>query len=622
MTLAARIDRASEAIENNLSLKPWHKAGYTYWLHLCLFFAFGPLCYVLVAYLRSPDYRVTGRRKIEIHINTIVVAIVLFVCRLYFSAIDLLSNIEGWFWILEWWIYGLALFPLQMGILFAWEHTGKNMFLRDSDVEAMQAYHQEQRRLAGIRDARKAKRASETGVEPEKNVLFLGGHASSKRSFGREKIPEYLGFVFKHRTVSMVEKILDRHMFVLGTTGAGKSETLLRIILEVLQKTDRRIYVVDGKGDMEFANVIATLAHQYRGEQVPVFQIGRSVKGSVYHGFMGNKTQIFNRLSAMVGIREAEGGAQFYARANAGLLQLVCGISRAVVSRDVEPPRSFDQVVDRLTESWLLDIYGDTHEEGNIEAYAKEGHINSLRNQMAVFGRTFGGMIDKSGFTLESTKAAVFSLRTQSAGVDSKNFLDFFIEDVKDFIGNRQPKGSKGLLIIDEFGTFKNQNITDVLSLARSAGLGVILATQDVATLGESQNLQRRILANCNTYIVMKTNFPEEVAELAGTIMQIETSYALREGQEMTGAGSGREQHTFKIQPNEVAQLRPGECFIINSRYAPRVNIERIPEVKVNPEAVKPRHEVMMRGTRRTYVTTEVEEVPNTEIKDILSGIK
>jgi type IV secretory pathway TraG/TraD family ATPase VirD4 len=171
--------------------------------------------------------------------------------------------------------------------------------------------------------------------------------------------------------------------------------------------------------------------------------------------------------------------------------------------------------------------------------------------------------------------------------VDAKKFLDFFIEDVKDWIGKRQPRGTKGLLIIDEFGTFRNQNITDVLSLARSSNLGVILATQDTATLGDT-NTARRILANCNTYLLMKTNFPEELTELAGTVYRIEASQQTAEGGQATGVGSARVQHQYKINPNEVPKMAPGEAFLINSRFTAKIQMKQVPQIEINEQAIAP----------------------------------
>src|SRR5207253_2892166 len=103
--------------------------------------------------------------------------------------------------------------------------------------------------------------------------------------------------------------------------------------------------------------------------------------------------------------------------------------------------------------------------------------------------------------------------------------------------------------------------IIALLSLARSAKLGIILATQDIASLGD-ETTRRLILANSRTKILMATDFPEEVASLAGTIYQLESSIQHESGQ-ATGLGSARVQHTFKIDMNEAARLQTGEAFII-----------------------------------------------------------
>lgn len=398
-------------------------------------------------------------------------------------------------------------------------------------------------------------------------------------------IPPDLGFHVKGGWVSFNDKVLDRHMFVLGTTGAGKTVSLIRIIEQVLKNTDRRIYFVDGKGEMDLAHEVATLAYQYRGEKVPVFKLGHEEKGAVYHGFVGSKEDIFNRLGVMAGINEMTGNATFYADINASLLQLICGVGYDDLP--IEPPRSFTEVLERLSYEWLLNTYADVPlEKRMVEEFTKQGHIGNLFARMARFGRSFRSTVDPSGFTLEGVKAAIFSLRTASAGVDSKALLEFLVEDIKDWMGKRQQTGVKGLLVIDEFGTFSNENITDVLALARSAGLGVILATQDTSTLGDEQQAQR-ILSNCNTYIVMKTNFPEQMVELAGTVYRLEFTYQVSEG-DGTGLGSGRFQHQFKVTPNEVAKLRPGEGFIINSRDTSKVQVSKVPDFPINPDAIAP----------------------------------
>lgn len=186
------------------------------------------------------------------------------------------------------------------------------------------------------------------------------------------------------------------------------------------------------------------------------------------------------------------------------------------------------------------------------------------------------------GLSAGQSTRAIFSLRTQSVGDTARRFLNFLIEDLKDFVGKRQQR--PGLLIIDEFGVFDNHNIDAILMLARSANFGMILATQDVATLGD-ESLRRIIIANTRTKLLLATDFPEEIATLAGTTYQVEASLQHEAG-EATGMGSARIQHAFRVDMNEAARLQTGEAFLIRQRYAAKLHIKPVGKIDATAEAI------------------------------------
>ncbi len=164
------------------------------------------------------------------------------------------------------------------------------------------------------------------------------------------------------------------------------------------------------------------------------------------------------------------------------------------------------------------------------------------------------------------------------------------IDDLLDYIGKRQRRPA--LLLIDEFGAFGNENIIRLLSLARSAKLGIVLATQDVANLGDETTM-RLILANTGTKLLMRSDYPEDVAKLAGTIYQLEAGLQFDHGK-ATGMGTVRPQHTFKIDMNEAAQLRVGEAFLIRHRHTAKLRIAALDEedvakkIKTTPPQIVP----------------------------------
>ncbi len=413
----------------------------------------------------------------------------------------------------------------------------------------------------------RARRAEQHAPAKKEGLLFLGPFIK-----GDVFLP-VIGIKKSGGGLYLEERLLDQHLFVLGTTGAGKSETIKRLAHEIFTITERDLFLVDGKGEEELAQTIRALAFAHGRGNAPIFRLGSTRPGAIYDGFRGEPKDVYSRLVAMVGVAEAEANAQFYADINRNLLQLICYAPGG-------PPRNFEQVRERLTLPWLLTAWKEEARELATIRRLQERDLEGLAWRMLPLVREFGPLIRQEGFALEETGCAIFSLRTQSVSDTASRFLSFLVEDLKDFIGKRQQR--PGVLIIDEFGAFGNHNIIALLSLARGFKLGVILATQDVASLGEAQ-MSRLILSNTRTKILMASDYPEEVAQLAGTIYQVESSVQHDSG-EATGMGSARVQHAFKVDMNEAARLQPGEGFIIRQRYAAKLRISRVTNVPPAPE--------------------------------------
>ncbi|MCB8944356.1 MAG: type IV secretion system DNA-binding domain-containing protein [Ardenticatenaceae bacterium] len=457
------------------------------------------------------------------------------------------------------WFYTIPLSPLVSFLLQAFNDIVlrlKPKSLQEHLVAEEQALQAQEQRLS-----ERASHLPLPGVEA--GQLRLGARIQG------DSFSTHVGFCQREGYLCMEEGILDQHLFLLGTTGAGKSETIKRLVTEILTATDRHIYFVDGKGDEDLANDMRALAHQFGRGMAPVFKLGFDQYGAVYDGFRGSAADVYNRLCALISVQEVEGNAQYYADGNRDLLQLICYPRGG-------PPRTFEAVRSRLQKAWLQQAYHDNPVELEMIDSLSYKEIEGLARRIRPLVREFSPCIGPEGFALEETPCAIFSLRVQSVGDTSKRFLDFLVEDLKDFIGKRQQHPS--VLIIDEFGQFSNKNITALLSLARSSQLGIILATQDVASL-KDETTKKLVLANTRTKLLMATDFPEDVATLAGTFYQIEASIQQQDGG-MTGLGSARVQHAFKVDMNEVAQLQPGEAFLIRQRQAAKIRIKAIGKVE------------------------------------------
>jgi Cdc6-like AAA superfamily ATPase len=488
------------------------------------------------------------------------------------------------------WLSTLPLAPLLTVLAELWSQLEEII-----NGRPIAALLQEERQAHAIRDRQATQQAEHDAKHPPRfpaGTLGLGSYVVGKI----DQFPPHIGVHTQQHWLGLSEAVLDQHLFILGAPGAGKSETIKRLIWEVLQQTDRDVFLVDGKGEEPLARDVRALAYHTGRGNSPIFRMGFEHPGARYNGFAGQPEAIYSRLVAMAGVMNLDGNADIYGRITRDLLQLVCYAPSG-------PPRSFDELRKRLTLKWLRDTYLDDPFEKEVVSNERElmQRLEGVQLRLRPLIREFTPLTGLDGFTVEQTNTAIFSLRTQSMSDSATYFLQFLIEDLKDFIGKRQRRPA--VLVIDEFGAFGNQNIIKLLSLARSAKLGIVLATQDVANLGDETTM-RSILANTGTKLLMRSDFPEDIASLAGTIYQLENSVQYDQGQ-ATGLGSVRPQHTFKIDMNEAAQLRPGEGFLIRHRQTAKLKIAALDEDEVAALVQDTPPEIIQPAPPRRQATTE-----------------
>ncbi len=148
-------------------------------------------------------------------------------------------------WLIAW-NYALLLLPLITIVFVFFRRIGE--WLREptlqEQVEAGEAW-------LAAREARLGQRAAgESGHPPAVPPRWLRlGPVMKDGNFGRGQ-----GVGSVARWLAVEEWLLDQHLFVLGSTGAGKTETLKRLAAEVLEHTDRDLFLVDGKGDSKLAH--------------------------------------------------------------------------------------------------------------------------------------------------------------------------------------------------------------------------------------------------------------------------------------------------------------------------------------------------------------------------------
>ena len=464
----------------------------------------------------------------------------------------------GQFTLLRWYILSILLSPIGAVLIEVIVPLVRRVFTFDLD-ELLALQHQDQVKSL-MRNRQRAIRRS--------FPKLVAGHIPLAATIDQsEPFPQHTGIVEVQGWLHLSETALGQHLFVQGSPGSGKTEMLKWLAYQVLHHTDWDLFFIDGKGDTALGEFLVEETQKARGVIPPMFRLGHERSGDAYNAFVGRREDIYNRLVASLDTGQVTGGAAYYANANKTLLQLIC-------YAPCGPPQDFIQLQERLNARWLLSAYREDKQElRNIMAVKK--HLSDLAVWMQPLIRDFRNSVNRQGFTFDTARVGIFSIRTQSVGETSRQLLNILNADLLDFMGKRQHRPT--VVIVDEFQAFKNESLADTLSLGRSSRLALVLATQDIAALGK-QEIARRILANTKTKILMATDFPEEVGQIAGTQEILEHSYQHDTGQ-VTGVGTSRLQHQHQISLNDVSRLAPGEAYIIRQRYSSRVQFRMVAEV-------------------------------------------
>jgi conjugal transfer pilus assembly protein TraD len=138
------------------------------------------------------------------------------------------------------------------------------------------------------------------------------------------------------------------------------------------------------------------------------------------------------------------------------------------------------------------------------------------------------------------------------------------------------------VVAIDEFSALGSDNVMALLARGREAGVGVLLATQELADLDRSaRGLRDQVLGNTSLKIAHRQDVPESaaaVARLAGQVKVWERSY-----QQQPGALGGRVTRTTTrlvdanaIDQEQVRSLRTGEALVIIKSPESSARVTRI----------------------------------------------
>lgn len=386
------------------------------------------------------------------------------------------------------------------------------------------------------------------------------GFVFAERLSGERALPSNGGVVF------LSPQRLCRHVLVCGATGSGKTETLLRLAWTIAKTSSTPVYYLDGKGDRRTAERFNALMAD-AGRECRVFP------NEPFDGWRGRAHEIQGRLMEIIDYA-SDGPASWYRDVAKNVLRLVCEHTDG-------PPRSSSQALERMD----LQALAAAHKGSSaLEALSKD-QVRQVRLRYEAFFGQARGMLD-GDWAWEDTTAAYLLLDTLALREETDGLARLLFEDFAHFFTTRKQQGRFCVLIVDEFSSLvSGTSMAGRVEQARGFNTSLILAPQVVAGMGDEEQAER-ILGSVETVVCHRVNTPERIVALAGTRLRPE--FSMHYGQEgASGEGSARIQHQFKVDPNKVRQLEPGEAFLISRGRAMKTRILTAPHVnRALPDSV------------------------------------
>jgi hypothetical protein len=428
------------------------------------------------------------------------------------------------------------------------------------------------RRLPRARRAPKPSEVPAYGAAPEGYALGLSDDAR------------------RPALVALAEGELVRHTLVLGATGAGKTVTLGVLVGEALHRR-HGVVLIDLKGDTEFA---ARVADEATAARRPFVFWG------IEHGIAwnplanGGPTELKDKLVGLEQWTEPH-----YKRAAERYLQAVFRSLQAAGE-----PATLRDVV-RLMRHHALRV----HLRAAPEELADEigGYLDSLdasalsaiaglANRLAVITESTAGprFQPPAGTGLDLGQAlahgalVVFSLNSLRYGELAAQIGGLIIQDLKTIAGDRIERHTTdadgeldALVVIDEFSALEGEHVLALLARARSARLGVVLATQELSDLERvARGFGDQVLGNTAIKIIHRQDVPESAERLASTAGTVKTwqetfqtdyqldntlNLLLHDG--LSGRGTRKLVDEFRVHPNLFKNLPTGHAIVIRKTH-------------------------------------------------------
>lgn len=358
---------------------------------------------------------------------------------------------------------------------------------------------------------------------------------------------------------------LNLHAVVLGRSGAGKSETLLRIAYLAAKIYKWRVYFVDAKGDWTLA-VRFRLLMQQAG--IPDTRIGM-FPNTAHNGFLGTDRDLLNKL-----LQSQQWSEPFYREVATNLLWLALHAP----GTNGPPPHS-RELLRRLRPAFLLEAYKGRPEAAELKLLDNDKFMGAYY-RFAAFFRAANGKLDGST-SFGNWDAAYYLLDGVRLKDETARLGQYLLEDFEQYLAVKRQNSAqeRTLIIVDDYSAISAAaSATSMFERIRGLGGAVVIAAQSEESLGNSELEIRRLMGTASTVLLHSAVLPKATIEAAGMLLTPQFSWHLPTMTDAPSPPSDEEEeeeqtrltlrYENRVRQNDVQKLQTGQLYCIHGGLA------------------------------------------------------
>jgi hypothetical protein len=378
-----------------------------------------------------------------------------------------------------------------------------------------------------------------------------------------------------HPVFSLPATALTRHMVIVGATGSGKTNLMIRLwagwftaTLEAARagRGNRPLLVVlDCKGGRDARSKADRTRRLLYGAGARRVMIWPDEARLALWDLPPQDLAVL--LYQM--IETGTGAAAYYADVMQAVLTLA-------VTAPSGPPLNSAAFLDRLEGRWLARAWNDgRHPREAALVHHAAKHLPDIQIRFATLLERLGPALDGPG-TLADADAWYFILEgtrePSVAQAQAMALTELAAHAATDTHG--EPRTI--LLAADDYSAVSGRvPLSNLYERGRSLGIGVQVSAQSWQGLGATEDERYRIAATADGGIfVMQTPNPEPLTQLAGTHRVLETAHKLI-GNHWGNEGTTRLQRAATADPEIVRSLAVGQACYIHRGAATFVQVAR-----------------------------------------------